>query len=166
MTRALRAGAGPIILPLMGAPIACEADVDDWSREQAALLRRLPPHGLPRSLDLPHIAEEIEDGGNSARNAVASHLVRMLEHAAQLASSPAAPPVRGWRREVLAQQDDAIRRFTPGMARDLDPDQLWRDATRLAAAGLEEHGEGLAGMPPARPFALPELLDDMPPAAA
>lgn len=151
---------GPPPAPPATAAAGYDEDFYLWSRDQAGLLRALDPRALPPGLDLEHLAEEVAHLGKSERNAVASHLVRMMEHLLKIASSPNPLPGRHWRREVAAHRQDAARRFTPGMARDLDADELWRDALALARDALDEYGEALApGLPERCPFGLRELLD-------
>jgi hypothetical protein len=141
-----------------------EEDVFAWSQHQAALLRALAGSGLglPNELDLEHVAEEIEDVGNSELNSVLSHLEGMLIHLAKAASSPEANAARHWLNEVNEHQRQALRCFTPGMARRIDAEALWRSARRRAAASLALFEEKLADLPDGCPYGLADLLSDEP----
>lgn len=145
----------------MPEPVPYERDFYAWSQHQAEALRRLARtrRDLPNELDLEHVAEEVEDMGRAQRDAVESHLVRMLEHLVKLLSSPSAAPARGWRREASVHQGEAARRFTPGMRQAIELARVWRDARRDAVADLESYGETTAPLPDALPFTLDELLD-------
>ena len=145
----------------MSQPVAYEQDFYAWSQHQADALRRLARsrRDLPNDLDLEHVAEEVEDMGRAQRDAVESHLVRMVEHLVKLLSSPAAEPSRGWRREASVHQGEAARRFTPGMRQAIDLARVWRDARRDALADLDAYGETIVPLPEALPFTLDELLD-------
>jgi hypothetical protein len=136
-------------------------DVFIWSKRQAALLRDLARAGvaLPNELDLPNIAEEIEDVGRSELNSVLSHLEEMLIHAIKAASRPDAEACRQWLNEIGVHRRNAERRFTPGMRQLIDLGVLWRRAIRLAGDELARFGEAMAPMPQDVPFTLDELLD-------
>lgn len=144
----------------MARPVPYEEDVYLWSRDQAAALRRLAERGqdLPGDLDLPNVIEEIETVGRSELAAVRSHLARMLEHLMKAAASPAEDPLR-WLSEAVTQQADALRRFTPGMRKAIDPQALWEDALAETRARLRLYGEEPGPLPEACPFALDDLLD-------
>jgi len=137
-------------------------DVFIWSERQAALLRELAQAGvaLPNELDLPNIAEEIEDVGRSELNSVLSHLEEMLIHAIKAASSAAPEPRRQWLVEIGSHRREAARRFTPGMAQRIDLQALWDSALKAAAEALAVYDEAMAPLPEAAPFTLDELLGD------
>ena len=63
-----------------------------WTRDQAQALRRPTEARWNGPLDLEHLADEVEELGMQARNAVRSQLLRILEHALKLEYSPAAEP--------------------------------------------------------------------------
>ncbi len=54
-------------------------DFHAWTQDQAEALRRLARERWNGPLDLAHLAEEVEDFGNEVRNAVRSHLRRLIE---------------------------------------------------------------------------------------
>jgi hypothetical protein len=146
----------------MDLPPSYEEDIYAWSQRQAAVLRRMaadPARPLPNDLDIRNVIEEIETVGRSELASVRSHLTRMLEHIVKAVSSPEAYPARMWMGEVAREQTAAARRFAPGMRQNLEVDEAWADALRLAGVDLEAYGETLAPLPGACPFALQELLD-------
>ena len=55
-----------------------DRDILTWSRNQAALLRRLARGERVNGIDWTHVLEEIEDVGISELNAVRSYLRQML----------------------------------------------------------------------------------------
>ena len=58
-----------------------DEDLYQWSREQAAALRRLSAERWNGPLDLEHLPKEIEELGSEVRNAARSQLRRLVEHA-------------------------------------------------------------------------------------
>ncbi len=136
-------------------------DAYAWSREQAAALRRLGSAGLPlpNALDLPMIIEEIEAVGREQLLAVQGNLAQALLHLLKLALLPDAPSVRHWRKEALAFLLNARRRYRPSMRQALDPDGVWSDVCRLAAAEFEAEDWPLPPLPAAYPLSPESLLD-------
>jgi hypothetical protein len=116
-----------------------DEDILAWSEQQAAALRRLAsdPGRLPNELDLEHVIEEIEDVGQSQRNAVESYARQIYVHLIKLASQPDAPAAKHWRAEIVAFHNDLTSRVTPSMRNRLDLDVAWRRALREAQARLE-----------------------------
>ena len=134
-----------------------ERDFYAWTQDQAARLRAL--RGDNR-FDAGHLAEEIEDLGHAARNAVASHLEELLIHLIKLAWSPSVEPRGHWADEALRHQSEASRAFTGAMRQHLEPARIWRTATRRAHQSLIRYGEPGLPYAPAMPFTLDDLLDD------
>lgn len=139
---------------------AYDDDFYTWTQEQARLLRELPrATALPNSLDLAHIAEEIEDMGKSELNTVLSCLLQMFVHLIKLkANGFEAPPARGWVTEILAFHRNARRGFTPGMRQLIDLDGLWREAVADASHELSLYDEAVPPLPPSCPFELDDLV--------
>ncbi len=139
---------------------AYDEDFYLWSQEQARLLRDLPrATALPNSLDLAHIAEEIEDMGKSELNTVLSCLQQLFVHLIKLkANGLDASPARGWVSEILAFHRRAQRGYSPGMRQLVDIDRLWREAVADAAAELAIYRETAPILPLMSPFGLDELL--------
>ncbi len=75
-----------------------------WSKQQAEALRAAARGATNQRLDWRNLAEEIEDLGNSQRDAVRSHIVRIIQHLAKLEYSPSVEPRNGWRRTVRPRQ--------------------------------------------------------------
>ena len=136
-----------------------EADVLEWSEQQAWLLRRLaageagnePP-------DWANIIEEVESAGRSEFNAVQSLLVQALAHDLKCRAWPDAPSVPHWRAEGRGFRTDAARSFTPSMRQRLDLARLYRQARQR----LPETFDGLPPLaaPSSCPWTLDELLAD------
>ncbi len=135
-----------------------------WSREQAAALRRLSAERWNGPLDLEHLAEEVEDLGDERRNAVRSQLRRLIEHCLKLEHSPATDPRAGWLDTIDHARAEIADRLTPSIRRDAEAQlpKLYAQALRVARRALEQHGEedATAGLPAECPYALDQLLDE------
>ena len=97
-----------------------EDDFFAWTQMQAKELRRFARTRPNLPLDLPHLAEEIADLGKEQRNALRSWTIRIIEHLLLQDHSPAEPPRRGWRREIMTFRDQIEDRLTPTLRRDLE----------------------------------------------
>ncbi|HSA81909.1 MAG TPA: DUF29 domain-containing protein [Geminicoccaceae bacterium] len=135
-----------------------------WTRDQAAVLRRLAEQRWNGRLDLRHLAEEVEDLGMQARNAVRSQIERVIEHLLQLEHSPAAEPRAAWMNSVddaRARTEDAM---TPTIRREAELllSTLYRRARRRAGRDLVAHGENeaTAALPADCPYALDDLITE------
>ncbi|NBC31954.1 MAG: DUF29 family protein [Alphaproteobacteria bacterium] len=84
-----------------------DQDFVDWTRKQAAELRRLAElrANLTAGLDLENLAEEIESLGQRDRRAVISALARIVEHLLKLEYARADRPRAGWKHSVKKQRD-------------------------------------------------------------
>ena len=139
-----------------------DEDFYAWTRDQAKALRRLAEECWNGPLDLLHLAEEVEDLGMQARNAVRSQLERVIEHLLKLEHSPAVEPRAGWLNSV----DDARARIedamTPTIRRDVKAalSTLYGRARRRAARDLAAQGEADAAqaLPATCPYGLKNLL--------
>nr|WP_044042807.1 DUF29 domain-containing protein [Caballeronia insecticola] len=117
----------------MGTPY--EKDVVAWAEEQAALLRA----GKLASIDIEHIAEEIEDVGKSESRELRSRLAVLLAHLLKWKFQPEqrsrswTSTIRTQRKEVLYLLDGA-----PSLRRRFDEtkwlDLVWSKARNLAEA--------------------------------
>jgi len=136
-----------------------EADVLEWSEQQARLLRRLAAgQAGNESPDWANIIEEVESVGRSEFNAVQSLLVQALAHDLRCRAWPDAHSVPHWRAESRGFRTDAARSFTPSMRQRLDLARLYRQAQQRSP-------ETLDGLPPlpapsSCPWTLEELLAD------
>jgi uncharacterized protein DUF29 len=139
-----------------------ERDFHAWSLHQARVLRGLAAGGLalPNSLDLEHVAEEIEDLGNEQRFAVESSLAQALVHLIKIVALPGDPAVRHWMKEVNAFLDAAEGRYCPSMRRAIADERLWARARRRAAQDFEIDGHPVPMLPADPPFALEELVGE------
>ena len=90
---------------------AYDTDFYAWTQQQAQALRAQDW----AALDLEHLAEEVEDVGNSVRFALESQLVRLLFHLLKLAYDPATRPRRGWRVTVASAREEVTKRATGGL---------------------------------------------------
>lgn len=141
-----------------------ETDFFAWTQDQAAKLRRLQAQAVNLDLDLPRLAEEVEDLGKAERNAVRSQLIRIIEHCLKLEYSPAAAPRGDWRESVIEARDEIADRLTPSLRRDLAEavDTLFGRARRRAANALRRQQEqgAVDALPETCPYALDDLLRD------
>jgi hypothetical protein len=136
-----------------------DTDFVEWAAHMAELLRQ----GRLDEADLEHIAEEIEDLGNSERSAVSSQLHRMLKHLVKQRIQPERDG-KSWIRSITEgraeveykiDQSPSLRRYA---AENLQ--KIYRRAVRdaLAETGLEDRASELA-IPSQCPWLLNELLD-------
>ncbi len=77
-----------------------ETDFYAWAQEQANWLRT---EALEK-LDLPNLAEEIEDMGRSEQRELDNRLTILLRHLLKLSCLPNSNPARGWRSTVKEQR--------------------------------------------------------------
>ena len=132
-----------------------DADFYAWTQAQAAALRAKDW----AALDLAHLAEEVEDVGNSVRFALESHLVRLLLHLLKLANDPTARPRRGWRVTVANAREEIAKRATGALQRHPAaylPD-AYRQARRHVALAMDRP---LADFPEACPWTIDQVLDE------
>ncbi|MFN4090328.1 MAG: DUF29 domain-containing protein [Alphaproteobacteria bacterium] len=143
-------------------PELYEADFYAWTKVQADRLRRLQAERANLDLDLPHLAEEVEDLGKSERNALRSQLRRIIEHCLKLEWSPATDPRGSWRRSISEARLEIEGRMTATLRREMIDDLPWLydGARELAHDALKEHGETEAAevLPASNPYALDDLL--------
>ena len=141
-----------------------ETDFYAWTQAQAAKLRRLEEQAVNLDLDLPRLAEEIEDLGKAERNALRSQVRRLLEHCLKLEFSRAAMPRAGWRDSILDARAELADRVSASLRRDLEGrlPVLFRQTRERVANALRSHGEGdLADLLPLDcPYSLDDLLRD------
>ncbi len=130
-------------------------DFHGWTQAQAQALRAKDW----AALDLDHLAEEVEDVGNSVRFALESHVVRLLLHLLKLAYDPATRPRRGWRVTVADAREEIAKRATGGLQHHPAaylPD-AYRQARRKAALAT---GRPLTDFPEACPWPVAQVLDE------
>ncbi len=136
-------------------PALYDADFFTWTQRQAAALRAMP---RDVSLDIEHVAEEIEDLGRSELQRVTSFLVLVLQHLIKLHAAPASRDAAHWYQETSNFQASARRSFSPGMRQKIDVDEAWADAWHGARRFLDDLGSDEDASGGACPFTLDELL--------
>lgn len=139
-----------------------ETDFYAWTQDQAARLRRLQAQAVNLDLDLPHLAEEVEDLGKAERNAVRSQVRRLLEHCLKLEHSRSDRPRGQWRASIIEARAELSDRLTATLARDLEQrlPVLYEQARDKAESDLRAQGEPDAAeaLPAFCPYRLPDLL--------
>ena len=120
---------------------AYDGDVVAWAAEQAALLRARKWS----SLDIEHIAEEIEDVGKSVKRELGSRLAVLL---ARLLKWKFQPSLRGksWLATIAVQRKAIGRKLdqSPSLRPLLTDDELlgdaWLDGVKIAIdeTGIDE----------------------------
>ena len=89
-----------------------------WTRDQAEALRRLETERWNGPLDLPRLAEEVEDLGSGQRHAVESQLERINSAPAQARALAGAAPRAGWLNSI----DEARGRDWSRLTRSMRPE--------------------------------------------
>src|SRR4051794_19714154 len=115
-----------------------------WTQYQAQVLRTLRTRD--NRFDREHVAEEIEDLGNSVRDAVRSQVRRILIHFLKLAYSPARAPRFDWMGSIIEARAELEDKLSPALRRDLDErlPRLYTAAHKQAALQLQRHAESQA----------------------
>jgi hypothetical protein len=135
-----------------------DADILEWSEQQAALLRRVAAGERVNDTDLdwPDIIEEIESVGREQLHKVESLLFQAMLHMLKADAWPLSPHVPHWQAEARGFRAQARRRFSPSMRQRLDVPGLYADAQRA----MEDTIDGLAPLPVSTtcPVTLDELL--------
>lgn len=120
-------------------------DLAAWSKQQANALRSAARGATNQAVDWENIAEEIEELGNSQRDAVRSYIGRVIQHLIKLEYSPALDPRSGWRRSVRLARLQIERRVrtSPSLKPELPRlvSEEARHGIELAVIDLEEYGE-------------------------
>lgn len=130
-----------------------------WTQEQAAALRQAAHAPVNVPIDWAHLAEEVEDLGNSQRFAVESHMERVIEHLLKLQHSPASDPRADWEASVDTHRTEAARRLTPSIRRHVEATlaERYRIGRRHALRGLAR--DGVTTLPEECPYSLDQVLD-------
>jgi hypothetical protein len=139
-----------------------DADILEWSEQQAALLRRVAAGERlnDASPDWANIIEEVESVGREQLHAVESLLVQALLHTLKAEAWPQSPAVPHWQAEARLFRAQARRRFVPSMRDRINLASIYRDAVR----GLPDTIDGQAPLPVPDNCAvtLDELLNEAP----
>src|SRR5437879_8704197 len=119
-----------------------DEDFYAWTQQQAELLRR--GGAGANSLDIEHIAEEIEDLGKSELHACQSLCEHIIEHLLKLEYAGLAEPARHWQREIVEWRLQLEKKLTRSILTKLDLVERYRSALPLlrsfggAAPGLRQ----------------------------
>lgn len=116
-----------------------ETDVVAWANEQAALLRS----GKLSSIDIEHIAEEIEDVGKSEQRELASRMVVLLAHLLKWQFQPSKQS-KSWQHTLRTQRKDIayVISEAPSLRSKFD-DAKWLDLVWAKAKALAESETGM-----------------------
>src|SRR6266478_410792 len=106
-----------------------EHDFAAWAHQQAEALRAAARGGSNQLLDWGNLAEEIESLGTSQRSALASHIMRIIQHLVKLEYSPSVEPRNGWRRTVRLARLQVQRRLKGNPSLRPELGQLVKDET-------------------------------------
>lgn len=138
-----------------------DEDYYDWTRAQAAALRRLAGEHWDGPLDLANLAEEVDDLGRSVKHAVRSQVTRLIIHVLKLAHSPASAPRDLWLDTVDHARAEIEDLMTRSIRAEIEPElpKLYKRAKREVERALKRHGE-TADLPKACPYKLDDLLQD------
>lgn len=108
-----------------------EKDIVAWAQEQARLLRS----GKLSELDVPHIAEEIDDVGKSEQRELASRMAVLLCHLLKWVHQPDLRDA-SWEATIQTQRSSIERRLrkTPSLQASFADKDWWADASDDAMA--------------------------------
>ena len=137
-----------------------EGDFYAWTQYQAEVLRTLDTRD--NRFDREHLAEEIEDLGKSERDAVRSHVRRILIHFLKLAYSPAGEPRFGWMGSIVDARAQLRDKLSSSLQRDTGNvlARLYADAHKQVSLELREYGEddAAASLPVECPYTIEQIV--------
>lgn len=140
----------------MGTPY--EKDVVAWAEEQAALLRA----GKLASIDIEHIAEEIEDVGKTESRELQSRLAVLLAHLLKWQFQPERRS-RSWTNTIRTQRKEALSVLdeAPSLRRRFD-DTKWVDLvwSRARTQAEAETGIDFDAFPASCPWPMLSVLEE------
>ena len=140
----------------MPAPATYDGDFFIWTQQQAAALR-LTRDLIGGSVDVEHVAEELEDMGKRDLREVGSFLARLIEHLLKMDALPSSRDREHWLSEAAHFHDSAIAAFTPGMRQLLDVAKIWERGRKRAEISLKAEPIVMA-WPDTCPFKRDDLL--------
>ncbi len=134
-----------------------ETDYYQWLEQQAQLLRE----GRIEDIDVQDLVEEFEELAMGERASVESHAETVIEHLLKLEHSPAERPRRGWRLTVARHRSRLAKRLTARLRHLLGASlaDVYRDARRAAAIGLEADKVDANLLPDQCPYTLDQVVD-------
>ena len=138
-----------------------DSDFLAWTSDQARRLRALARSGSNVDLDLPHVAEEVDDMGRSQIQAVESLVANVIAHLLKIEHASASQPHAHWRVEIAAWRGDIAARLddSPSIRGRLDLERAYRRAAAIVRISLREHEGRTVDLPELCPFALERILD-------
>ena len=144
-------------LTKVSGPELYETDYYEWLEQQAQLLRE----GRIEDIDAQNLVEEFEELAMGERASVESHAETVVEHILKLEYSPAERPRRGWRLTVVRHRGRLAKRLTASLRNRLEASlgDVYRDARRAAAIGLEADKVSARQLPETCPYTLDQVLD-------
>jgi Domain of unknown function DUF29 len=127
-----------------------------WTQQQAAALRTKDW----AALDVTHLAEEVDDLGNSVQHAIESHLERLLLHLLKWRYDPAQEPRRGWRLTIRHARREIAKylRRNPGLQHH-PTDYLAEAYHAIREDAAIDADLPLATFPEACPWTIAQVLD-------
>jgi hypothetical protein len=139
-----------------GTAATYETDFYTWTQEQTLALRNKDW----AALDVDHLAEEIEDLGQSIEHAIESHLERLLLHLLKYRYDPAQRPRRGWRLTIRHARREISKYLQRNPGLQHHPARYLADAYQVA----REDAPDATGLPPDTfpaicPWAIAQVLD-------
>jgi hypothetical protein len=133
-----------------------------WAHSQADALREMARLRMNTPLDLDNLAEEVADLAAGQRDAVRSHLRRIIEHCLKLEFSIARDPRNDWRASIDHARAEIGDKLTATLQRDVQQDLplLFSQGRRQALHGLRKYGEAeaIAALPTTCGYSFDELL--------
>jgi hypothetical protein len=135
---------------------AYEKDIIAWSKEQANLLRS----GKLSSIDIEHIAEEIEDVGKSEQRELANRMAVLLSHLLKWQYQPERQ-CSSWQRTIKEQRKAIARRLknTPSLTASLY-DSEWLEDAWGDAVSMTITETGISSIPETCPWLVENILSD------
>jgi hypothetical protein len=137
-----------------------EDDFFAWTQYQAEVLRTLPTSD--NRFDREHLAEEIEDLGNSERDAVRRQVRRILIHFLKLAHSPARDPRFDWMASIIDARAVLDDKLSSSLRRDIEARliRLYAVARKQAEVELLKYHEREAArsLPAECPYTIAQIL--------
>jgi hypothetical protein len=138
-----------------------ETDFASWAEDQARRLRE--GQGI-ESLDVDHIAEELETMSARERRAAKTQLENLLTHLLLVASASRADPVSGWCDEIdrFREALEDLMATSASVKGDVERHigRAYDKATKKAAKKLARYGDPVPDFPETCPFSSGELLDE------
>jgi hypothetical protein len=133
-----------------------ETDFYAWTQQQAALIRQ----GLFSELDTAHLAEEIEDMGNSNRFALESYLSNVILHLLKWKYQPERR-CTSWELTIINGRHQTEKRLKNSPSLKPKLPEIIEGEYRLSCRNASgETGLPLATFPEHCPFSVDEITGD------